>query len=120
MTKTVIEIPIRLPGLNEYTAQNRRNKFAGAKMKADIERQLVAYITAQKPKRHTRVRIIFRWREENKKRDLDNVAFAKKFILDALVASGVLPNDGWANVVGFEDHFEVSKQPGVRVELEEL
>lgn len=117
---TVIEIPVRLPGLNEYTKENRRNKYAGAKMKAEVEDSIVRYIQSQKPPKHQRVKLVFRWRELNSKRDLDNIAFAKKFILDALVRSGVLPNDGWKNVTGFEDHFEVSKQPGVRIEIWEV
>lgn len=117
---TVIEIPIRLPGLNEYTRENRRNKFAGAKMKAEIESQIIHYIRIQKPKSHERVRLVFRWREPNSKRDLDNIAFAKKFLLDAMVHAGVIPGDGWKYVTGFEDHFEVSKQPGVRIEITEV
>lgn len=117
---TVIEIPIRLPGLNEYTKANRGNKYAGAKMKADYEGLIIHYIRSQKPKAHKRVKLVFRWREKDMKRDLDNVAFAKKFILDAMVHAGVMPGDGWKHVTGFEDHFEVSKQPGVRVEVWEV
>ena len=40
-------------------------------------------------------------------RDRDNIAFAKKFINDALVACGVLPNDGWRNIHTMFDMFDV-------------
>ena len=33
------------------------------------------------------------WTEPNSKRDVDNIVFAKKFIFDALVRSGVIVND---------------------------
>ena len=117
---TVIEIPIRLPGLNEYIAANRNHRQAGAKMKSEVEDRLVWYIKNQTKARHDRVRLVFRWRELDKRRDLDNIAAAKKFVLDAMVKAGAIPGDGWRHVVGFEDHFEVSKQPGVRVKLMEV
>lgn len=119
-TVTVIEIPIRLPGLNEYTRQNRHHKQAGARMKKQVEEQLLWYIKSQTKAKHNRVRLVFRWREADRRRDLDNIAAAKKFLLDAMVKAGVIPGDGWRHVVGFEDHFEVSKQPGVRVEIMEV
>lgn len=62
----------------------------------------------------------FSWHEPNKKRDLDNIAAAKKFIFDALQYYGVLKNDGWAYVSGFTDHFFVdSENPRVEVILME-
>ena len=48
--------------------------------------------------------------EENKKRDLDNICFAKKFILDALVKANVLKNDTHNYVVGFTDTFQYEKK----------
>lgn len=62
----------------------------------------------------------FRWYEANKKRDLDNVAFAKKFIFDALVDCGVLKNDSRKYVVGFSDDFYIDKvNPRIEVEIVE-
>ena len=51
--------------------------------------------------------IHYRWIEPNRRRDKDNVAFAKKFIQDSLVHAGVLVNDGWNQIEGFTDDFAV-------------
>ena len=67
-----------------------------------------------------RGRFIFSWYEKNQRRDKDNIAFAKKFILDALQEMKILKNDGWAEVAGFEDRFYVDKHnPRVEVEIYE-
>ena len=50
--------------------------------------------------------IHFHWIEENRKRDLDNIASAKKFILDTMVNMGILKNDSWRYIAGFNDTFE--------------
>lgn len=64
------------------------------------------------------VKIAFRWYEKNSRRDMDNIAFAKKFILDALVKKGVLQDDGWKWVKGFTDEFFIDKKnPRIEVEL---
>ena len=49
----------------------------------------------------------YTWIEQNRKRDKDNIAFAKKFIQDALRLAGILKNDGWAEIAGFSDDFQV-------------
>ena len=116
------EIPKRLIGLNEYTNANRYNKYAGAKQKKDeqnfiklcIKHQL-GNIKIDKP-----VKGHFLWIEENKRRDLDNVCFAKKFILDSLVELGILKDDNRKIVCGFTDEFAYAKQSKVIVELEEV
>ncbi len=55
----------------------------------------------------------------NQKKDPDNLVFAKKFILDGLVASGVLENDGWKQVKSFQDTWAVDKEnPRVEVTIE--
>ena len=110
----------RLPSLNEYTRACRTNAYVGAKMKSDIEEQLMWAIKAQGIKRpNGRVLVRFVWREKTKKRDLDNIAFAKKFILDAFVHMGVLEDDSQKYVVGFEDWL-VQGEDGVRVTIEEV
>ena len=77
--------------------------------------------TAGKSRITKPVYITYKWYEPNKKRDLDNIAFAKKFVQDALVTNGILENDGWANIVGFCDEFYVDKEnPRVEVEIMEV
>lgn len=113
-------IPIKLPGLNEYTAKNRANRHVGAKLKKDTENSIIPHLKSL-PKFTTPVRISFVWYEENKRRDLDNIAFAKKFILDALVKSGRLINDNQKYVQGFEDKFVYDSEfKGVILQIQEV
>lgn len=92
------EIPIKMPSLNEYVEECRRNKYAGAKFKRRYENVIALYIR-HLPKIVKPVRIQFVWVEANARRDLDNIAFGKKFILDTLVRRGVLKDDGQKYVV---------------------
>ena len=120
--KYIFKIDEKLPSLNEYTKACRSNKYIGAKMKDETENLIWFYIkqqikstTIEKP-----VKIHFTWTEKTKKRDLDNICFAKKFILDALVKANVLKDDKQNYVVGFTDTFEYGKKENVIVEIEEI
>lgn len=62
----------------------------------------------------------FEWHESTKKRDADNIAFAKKFILDALVNMRVLPNDSRKYVKGFYDVIVDDTTDFVVVEIVEI
>ena len=106
MIKVVIDE--KLPSLNEYINACRTNKYAAAKMKRDIE-QLIGYYILRLPRFEKPVKIHFHWVEGNEKRDIDNVSFAKKFILDALVKYHKLENDNRKNVYAFTDTFEYKK-----------
>lgn len=119
--KTLV-IEGQLPNLNEYTRACRSNRYAGAEMKKHSEMIIGAFIRTQLKGVHFdgTVKLSFRWYEPNKKRDLDNVCFAKKFILDALVSNGIIVADGWNGVIGFTDQFFVDKQnPRIEVDIEE-
>lgn len=115
MSKDIkITIPLRLPGLNEYTRANRTSKYEGAKIKAHYERAIGVYLRkARCPKLRPPVTIDFLWIEENRRRDLDNIAFAKKFILDALVSCGYLEDDNRKVVTAFRDSFAYAKESAV-------
>lgn len=116
-------IPGQLPGLNEYISAERGNRYAAAKMKRNAQeligwsiRNDLGVISIDRP-----VQIKYRWFEKNRRRDKDNIAFARKFIQDALVECGVLPGDGWAWIEGFSDEFAVDPRlPRVEVEIEEV
>lgn len=83
------------PGLNEHIAEERKNRFKGGKLKKQ-ETEWVKY-TSQSlkipPILHYPVQVRFSWYIRNKKKDLDNIIFAKKYILDGLVEAGVLKGD---------------------------
>lgn len=99
MTENYFVIDDKLPSLNEYQAACRRNKFAGAKFKADFEKLVTAYLmvarnkgTLRTPKSYP-IEIYAEWHEKDKRRDVDNIKSAMKFILDAMTKSGVIPDD---------------------------
>lgn len=113
----------RLPGLNEYISAERRHRQQAAALKRQAEQAVGWAIRTQlKGKRFERPVVMrYRWVEPNRKRDKDNVAFAKKFIQDALVQCGTLKNDGWKEIASFSDAFDVdAKHPRVEVEIEEV
>jgi len=106
MTTQMFKIKGKLPSLNDYIGACRANKFAGAKMKTETENAVIWHAKAAKLQPITEpVSIIFEWHKRGERRDLDNVAAAKKFILDALQQCGILPNDNQKYVKGFRDNF---------------
>jgi len=112
-----------LPTLNEYTRASRANIRASAGMKKKAEQRIMFEIRSQLGGWSTEkpVFLIFRWVEKNKRRDHDNVAFAKKFAQDAMVRAGVIQGDGWKHVVGFLDRFSIDPEdPGLEVTILEV
>ena len=57
--------------------------------------------------------------EPNRRRDPDNISgFFRKAFLDALVRGGYLPNDGFKEVFGFMETFDVDKdRPRIEVTI---
>lgn len=112
----------RLPGLNEYIDAERSHRAAAARMKAETQELIGWYIRAQLGAvRITRpVWMHYTWVEPNRRRDRDNIAFAHKFVQDALVQMGVLQGDGWKHILGHSDAYAVDKdRPRVEVEIVE-
>lgn len=113
----------RLPGLNDYTLKCRYNRYAGASMKKDAEKIISKHIKEQLKgiSYEGAVTLDFRWFEPNKRRDFDNICFAKKFILDALNNANVICADSWKGVQGFTDNFFVDKDnPRIEVDIKPL
>ena len=109
----------RLPTLNEYTKVSRSNKYASASMKSNTENNILIDIaltktgTAEPP-----YFITFVWNEKTRRRDKDNVCFAKKFILDALQKGGYIENDSNKYILGFKDLFSYGRSQSVDVIIE--
>lgn len=114
-----IEIPIKLPSLNEYINACRTNYHVGNNMKKQVQSD-IAYFINTLPYFDKPIKIHFTWIEANKKRDLDNICFAKKFILDALQECKKLKNDNRKWVTGFTDSFAVGDDYKVILEIEEV
>lgn len=113
-----VEINMKLPSLNEYVNVCRTNKFKASKFKKNLEEDIMMF-TNRLPRFENPVKIHFHWIEGNKRRDLDNICFAKKFILDALVKSGKLQDDNRKCVTAFTDTFEYGEETKVILEIEE-
>lgn len=110
-----------MPGLNEYVAAERSNRYKAAKMKRDCQNAVIHEIRHQLRgvKLIDPVILAYKFYEPNRRRDHDNVAgFAHKVIQDAMVESGLLVNDGWEYVAGFCDWFVLDKKnPRIEVEI---
>ena len=111
-----ISIEGKLPSLNDYIRAERANRQAGAKLKRDTE-ELIMWQMGRLFKIKTPCFICFEWHEKTTRRDKDNVAFAKKFILDAMQKAEKLANDNNKCLIGFTDTFVYDKQYGVNLTI---
>lgn len=103
------EIQGTLPTLNEYVNKERTNRFAAAKIKKQTQEYIRLFIPADAPKFSGAVRVGFKWVRPDMRCDKDNVAFAKKFVLDALQEAGVIERDSWKLCTPYDIGFAVSK-----------
>ena len=115
----IFTIQMKLPSLNEYINVCRTNKYQAAKFKADIENDIALFLRRM-PRYENPIKINFHWVEGNKRRDYDNIAFAKKFILDTMVKMGKLKDDNRNYVRAFTDNFYYGKETKVIIEIEEI
>ena len=113
-----IKIPYKLPSANDYIKACRTNYIVANKMKKDVEQNIAVFLK-KLPRFEKPVKIHFHWIEANKRRDLDNIAFAKKFILDALVKCHKLKDDNRKCVSGFTDTFSYGYETCVILCIEE-
>ena len=116
---TKVEINMKLPSLNEYVNICRTNKYKASRFKQNLEDDIGMFI-GRLPRYEKAVTIHFHWIEGNKRRDLDNICFAKKFILDALVKFGKLRDDNRKCFTSFTYTFEYGEEKKVILEIEEV
>ena len=112
----------RLKGLNELIDANRRSLKVGAKLKREEQQKVYWYIKQQLPKIHIKdedvIDIDITWYEENIKRDKDNIASGKKYILDAMQEAELIVNDNWRHIRGIKDTFVLDrKNPRIVVNI---
>lgn len=104
-----------LTTLNKYVDAERTNRYRAADIKKR-ETDTCTWFFKGKPKAAKPTQIFFVWYVKDQRKDPDNVAYAKKFILDGMVQAGVLENDGMKHVNAFRDDFLIDKDvPRVEV-----
>jgi hypothetical protein len=108
----------RMTDANQFIAAVAVNRYAGGSIKKR-ETEKVAWLCKEQKLVSTKnpVDLIFNWYCKNKKKDKDNIAFAKKFIIDGLQMAGVIQNDTWALINGFTDKFYLDENERIEVEI---
>ncbi|NES89284.1 hypothetical protein [Okeania sp. SIO2B9] len=81
------------PTLNKIISSARRSIYASSSEKRKWTQELALMSSALQPYGENKVWLCFNWRVFNENRDPDNIAAAAKYIMDGLVAAGVLPDD---------------------------
>ena len=115
-------IPFTLPGMNELIDANRDSRYKGAGLKKHWQHRVELVLRRKARPLREPVRIRWIWVEKDRRRDPDNVmAGGKKIILDAMVKTRMLRNDGWGNIEsGMTDEWMVDKKhPRIEVEIQE-
>ena len=114
-----LEIPGRLPGLNEIIDAAKSHFGAYAKMK--YEHTTAVTWLAKKLPTYKRVDLVITWHEPDQRRDPDNIMAGQKFILDGLVQKlGTIANDSQRYIQSITHRFGVDREnPRVEVEITE-
>jgi hypothetical protein len=119
-----LHIPGQMPCLNDIIDAAKGSGGRGygySKMKKQWTMTVWGLAKQARLPHMKRARFSFHWHELNRLRNKDNIAAARKFILDGLVLAKVLDNDGWKQIADdWHDTFTVDKRPGVTVTMEEV
>jgi len=129
MTNVILTLPYGLPTMNDIikaSKQVRRGKsYYSAYM--TLKKKYTTLIAEELITQscvpdvpYEQIRLDTVWVESAKKRDPDNVRCGAKFILDAMVKVGIIPDDSRDHVLGFNDSFPVSKDRKVATQIVEV
>ena len=117
MIKRFVQSPDKkkgLPGTNEMEGWARSNRYGAAAKRKSWKKHVVNSL-GEMPK-FKRVWLEITYFEPSRRRDPDNIAGFKKIIFDALVESGAIKNDGWKQVKGWAEFFEIdTDNPGIEI-----
>lgn len=120
-----IVIPGELPDLNTIIAESKRGrgKWQPYNEIKQEHTNIVAWIAKSEIKKQLKkIDLTITWICKNRRKDKDNISGGGiKFILDGLVAAGVIENDGWKQIGDISHKFKVDKHnPRVEVEIREV
>lgn len=129
MREAYFHVPMRLPTLNVEINEAKKHWSRWAGTKAQLTDTVALLMKAKWRGMEPidgRIEVWFDWSvkvaRNGQAPDPDNVAFAKKYLLDALQVAGVIQNDGWRNVVALSDTFNYSSDAvdGVDIKIKEV
>lgn len=92
-------IRAKLPSMNEFISAMNNNRHAGNQFKKDIQETIGWYIKQAlsahtlRPFGEKSCVVYIEWHESTKRRDVDNIQSAQKFIMDALQDQKVIKRD---------------------------
>ena len=119
-----IVIPGELPDTNTIITESKkgRGKWQPYNEIKQTNTNKVAWIAKSKIKKKlNKINLEITWICKNKRKDKDNIMAGTKFILDGLVAAGVIKNDGWKEIGDISHKFKVDKDnPRVEVKIKEV
>ena len=117
MDRLLATIPMRFPSLNEYIDANRSDPRAGSRMKRRLT-EACAWCFKGKAIDGFPARLRIVYREPNRRRDIDNITYAAKYILDGMVEAGAIPDDSQRYICSIESVVDVDRDnPRVEVWL---
>lgn len=124
----------KLDDLNKFIKANRtvrklkngKNFSLGSVMKKKNQEKINKYIVfalskgeLEKVDRYP-ISLTIKWYEPNNRRDIDNITFGTKFILDSMVCMGIIENDSRKYVDSIEHVvYTDKKNPRIEVEINE-
>ena len=116
--KYKLVIPGELPTLNEMIDEAKTHWSNYSEQKKD-HTSIVAWEAIKcKLPYIPAVKLEITYIRRDRSYDPDNIAAAKKYILDGLVEAGVLENDGWKQIKGWAEDWDVDKDnPRIEVVL---
>ncbi len=113
------EIPGSLPNLNTVLNQTKAHWSNYNSEKIEWNTIICYTIKSYKFKKieltEFPLKVRFIWYSKNDKFDLDNICFAKKYILDGMKLSGLIPDDSRRYINGFQDDCEIADRDYVKV-----
>lgn len=118
------KIHSKLPSLNDYInlLKSPNGKYTGSKFKSTTD-EIICYQIDREMKRRLKEQLqkpslfYFEWHEKEKRRDIDNVYSAHKYILDALQKLGILKNDNPQWVRGIWDSIKYNSHENEYVKI---
>lgn len=114
-----IFIQYNFTSLNEYIKVERTNRYMAANIKRR-DTQVAKMIFSNK-KYSGALKLKFKWYLKDKRKDLDNVAFATKFILDGMVKAGAITSDGLKHIKELSHSYTIDKDNiGVEITIENI